>query len=196
MMARLLAEDQEEKARSAAKSKKKKKKGASAAPPAGRSAEAAAASDAPRRDAMAAGKPESPTPSASASEVRSGFLPTSSKPKPNPRVSLLVPSNDGAAAPAAAAVLAAAPVALDMPPSPPPTAVTSLADAQFSTGRPEPPESTIGGQATCIICFTNLKSHIAVPCGHQCACADCSAQMHECPVCRTRVQMWMQVRVA
>ena len=112
------------------------------------------------------------------------------------QVSLLVPSNDGAAAPAAAAVLAAAPVALDMPPSPPPTAVTSLADAQFKTGRPEPPESTIGGQATCIICFTNPKSHIAVPCGHQCACADCSAQIHECPVCRTAVQMWMQVRVA
>ena len=196
MMARLLAEDQEEKARSAAKSKKKKKKGASAAQPSGRSAEAAAASDAARRDAMAAGKPESPTPSASASEVRSDFLPTSSKPKPNPRVRLLVPSNDGAAAPAATAVLAAAPAALDMPPSPPPTAVTSLADAQFSTGRPEPPESTVGGQSTCIICFTNIKSHIAVPCGHQCACADCSAQMHECPVCRASVQMWMQVRVA
>ena len=84
-----------------------------------------------------------------------------------------------------------APVALA-----PPTAVTSLADAHFSTGRPEPPESTIGGQYTCIICFTNPKTHLAAPCGHQCACADCSAQMQECPVCRTRVQMWMQVRMA
>ena len=97
---------------------------------------------------------------------------------------------------AALLVASAAPAALDMPPSPPPTAVTSLADAQFSTGRPEPPESTIGGQSTCIICFTNPKTHLAAPCGHQCACADCSAQMHECPVCRTPVQMWMQVRVA
>ena len=96
---------------------------------------------------------------------------------------------------AALSVSAAAPAPLDMPP-PPPTAVTSLADAQFSTGRPEPPESTIGGQSTCIVCFTNPKSHLAAPCGHQCACADCSAQMHECPVCRTPVQMWMQVRVA
>ena len=48
-----------------------------------------------------------------------------------------------------------------------PTAVTSLADAQFHTGRPEAPESTIGGQSTCIVCFTNPKSHAAVPCGHQ-----------------------------
>jgi TPR repeat protein len=96
---------------------------------------------------------------------------------------------------AAPASTAPAPVALGRPP-PPPTAVTSLADAQFSTGRPEAPESTIGGQSTCIICFTNPKSHVAVPCGHQCACGDCSAQMRECPVCRTPVQMWMHVRMA
>ena len=99
---------------------------------------------------------------------------------------------------AALPVTLAAPAALDMTPAPP-TAVTSLADAQFSTGRPEPPESTVGGQSTCIICFTNIKSHIAVPCGHQCACGDCSAQMKECPVCRIPLlpaQMWMRVRVA
>jgi hypothetical protein len=95
----------------------------------------------------------------------------------------------------AAPVATPAPVALDTPP-PPPATVTSLADAQFSTGRPEPPESTIGGQSTCIICFTNPKTHAAGPCGHQCACGDCSAQMRECPICRTPVQMWMHVRVA
>ena len=114
--------------------------------------------------------------------------------------SLQVPadsSNAGAAAP----VFAAAPVALGMPPPPPPpAAVTSLAEAQFSTGRPEPPESTIGGQSTCIVCFTNPKSHVAVPCGHQCACGACSALidglMQGCPVCRTPVQTWVHVRVA
>ena len=89
-----------------------------------------------------------------------------------------------------------APAAGSTPPPPPPAAVTSLADAQFNTGRPEAPESTIGGQSTCIICFTNPKSQIAVPCGHQCACSDCSALMKDCPVCRSPVQMWMQVRVA
>ena len=109
--------------------------------------------------------------------------------------SLQVPadsSNAGAAAP----VFAAAPVALGMPPPPPPAAVTSLADAQFSTGRPEAPESTIGGQSTCIVCFTNPKSHLAAPCGHQCACGACSSQMQKCPVCRGPVQMWIHVRVA
>ena len=35
----------------------------------------------------------------------------------------------------------------------PPAAVMSLADAQFVTGRPEIPESTIGGQTSCIICL-------------------------------------------
>ena len=96
---------------------------------------------------------------------------------------------------AASRVASAASVALDRSPAPP-AAVTSLADAQFSTGRPEVPESTIGGQTTCIVCFVNPKSHVAVPCGHQCVCSDCSARLKKCPVCRDPVQMWMHVRVA
>ena len=96
--------------------------------------------------------------------------------------------------PAAAAVTPAAAAA--PPPAAPPAIVTSLADAKLDTGRPEVPESTIGGQTTCIICFINPKSHAAVPCGHQCACGDCSAQMKECPVCRSPALMWMHVRVA
>jgi len=52
--------------------------------------------------------------------------------------------------------------------------VMSLAAAQFDTGRRAVPESTIGGQTTCIVCFVNPKSHAAVPCGHKCACGDCS----------------------
>ena len=96
---------------------------------------------------------------------------------------------------AAAPVTVTAPVALDTPP-PPPADITSLADAQFSTGRLEAPESTIGGQTTCIVCFVNPKSHAAVPCGHWCTCGECSAQMQACPVCRGPVQMWMQVHAA
>ena len=88
---------------------------------------------------------------------------------------------------------AAAAEVLERPPSPP---VVSLASAQFDTGRREVAESTIGGQTTCIVCFVNPKSHAAVPCGHQCACGDCSAHMRECPVCRDPVREWMQVRVA
>ena len=98
-------------------------------------------------------------------------------------------SGAGSAAPVAAVA------ALDRPPSLP-VAVTSLADAQFDTGRPEVPESTIGGQTTCTVCFVNPKSHAAVPCGHQCACGDCSAKMKESPICRNPAQMWMHVRVA
>ena len=72
----------------------------------------------------------------------------------------------------------------------------SLAAAQFDTGRRAVPESTIGGQTTCIVCFVNPKSHAAVPCGHKCACGDCSALVRECPVCRNPVREWMHVRVA
>ena len=110
------------------------------------------------------------------------------------QASLQVPAGSSDAG-AASLVASAASVALDRSPAPP-AAVTSLADAQFSTGRPEVPESTIGGQTTCIVCFVNPKSHVAVPCGHQCACGDCSAKMKECPVCRSTTLMWMHVRVA
>ena len=94
---------------------------------------------------------------------------------------------------AEAAKAAAAAEVLERPPSLP---VMSLAAAQFDTGRRAVPESTIGGQTTCIVCFVNPKSHAAVPCGHQCACGDCAAKMNECPVCRNPAREWMQVRVA
>ena len=123
------------------------------------------------------------------------------------QASLQVPAGSSVAG-AAASDAAAAPEVVGMPPLPP-AAVTSLADAQLSTGRLQPPESTkegrkvgrktrtrIGGQSTCIICFTNPKSHLAVPCGHQCACGDCSARMQECPVCHSPVREWIHVRVA
>ena len=99
-----------------------------------------------------------------------------------------------AAAERAAAVEAAN--AVEELEKPPPLPVMSLASAQFDTGRRAVPESTIGGQTTCIVCFVNPKSHIAVPCGHQCACGDCAAKMNECPVCRNPAREWMQVRVA
>ena len=78
----------------------------------------------------------------------------------------------------------------------PPPAAVSLADAGFDTGRPPVPESTLGGETTCIVCFSNPKSHVAGPCGHLCACGPCSARMESCPICRAPVLMWMQLRVA
>jgi hypothetical protein len=72
----------------------------------------------------------------------------------------------------------------------------SLADARLAIRPPEAPESTVGGETTCIICFFDLKSHAAVPCGHRCACAGCAAQMTHCPICREPVVTWMHVRDA
>ena len=42
-----------------------------------------------------------------------------------------------------------------------PLAAVSLADAGLDTGRPAAPESTIGGETSCIICFERPKSHLA-----------------------------------
>jgi hypothetical protein len=55
--------------------------------------------------------------------------------------------------------------------------------------------SSEGGETTCIICFTNPKTHLAAPCGHQCACEACSRKMHTCPYCREPVVMWVKTRV-
>ena len=78
--------------------------------------------------------------------------------------------------------------------SPPPIGVVSLADAHFETGRMVP-ESTMGGETTCIVCFTRPKTHVAVPCGHHCACGPCSERMQDaCPYCRGPVAMWMTYR--
>ncbi|EOD10428.1 hypothetical protein EMIHUDRAFT_452666 [Emiliania huxleyi CCMP1516] len=65
-----------------------------------------------------------------------------------------------------------------------PAVAVSLANAAFDTGRPAAPESTLGGDTTCIVCFTNPKTHIAAPCGHLSACGACSAKMEQCPYCR------------
>ena len=62
----------------------------------------------------------------------------------------------------------------------------------LSPRRAEPPESTIGGETTCIVCMANPKTHFAAPCGHHCACGSCAEQMKQCPCCREPVVMWME----
>ena len=76
----------------------------------------------------------------------------------------------------------------------PPQALT-LADVGNLTGRNDAPESTIGGQTTCIVCMVGAKTHLAVPCGHQSVCADCAGRIRECPYCREPVQLWVQQRL-
>ena len=85
------------------------------------------------------------------------------------------------------------------PPSAPAPAAEglTLADVGNITGRvhDEAPESTTGGQTTCIVCMVGPKSHLAVPCGHQLACERCTASMKICPYCRTPVQCWLMARL-
>ena len=73
----------------------------------------------------------------------------------------------------------------------------TLADVGDITGRNDVPESTIGGETTCIVCMALPKTHLAdaVPCGHQCACGTCAEQMQLCPYCRVPVREWLQVRM-
>ena len=56
-------------------------------------------------------------------------------------------------------------------------------------------ESTLGGETTCIVCFEGAKTHLAVPCGHVCACGPCAGQMRDCPYCRQSVQQWVAMRI-
>ena len=76
-----------------------------------------------------------------------------------------------------------------------PQQVLTLANAGDITGRNDAPESSIGGETTCIVCMAAPKTHLAVPCAHQCACGTCAAQMQLCPYCRAPVQAWFEVRV-
>jgi hypothetical protein len=79
--------------------------------------------------------------------------------------------------------------------SAPGAAFRSLAEVGDLTGRHAVPESSIGGETTCIVCFVNPKTHLAAPCGHQCACGPCSKLMQVCPYCRAPVQLWVQHRL-
>ena len=77
----------------------------------------------------------------------------------------------------------------------PPQQVLTLANAGDITGRNDAPESTIGGETTCIVCMARPKTHLAVPCAHQCACGPCAGKMQLCPYCRAPVERWFEVRV-
>ena len=73
--------------------------------------------------------------------------------------------------------------------------VMTLADVGDITGRSNVPESSLGGETTCIVCFVHPKTHLAAPCGHQCACGPCAKLMQICPYCRAPVQLWVQHRM-
>ena len=56
------------------------------------------------------------------------------------------------------------------------------------------PKLSVDEDRTCIVCMVESKSHLAVPCGHQLACKECSTKLNMCPICREPVQQWVKVR--
>ena len=78
-----------------------------------------------------------------------------------------------------------------IPPPTPSQVRVSLAEASFDTGRAEVPESTIGGDTTCIVCFENPKTHPSA----LWPCAQCSTKMKQCPYCRAPATLWVQARL-
>jgi E3 ubiquitin-protein ligase MGRN1 len=50
--------------------------------------------------------------------------------------------------------------------------------------------SNEGSCKECVICFTNMRDTLVIPCRHLCLCSECSYKMREqrtknCPLCRT-----------
>ena len=39
----------------------------------------------------------------------------------------------------------------------------------------------------CVVCLTNPKKYILVPCGHYQYCEDCVALLQKCPLCRSHI---------
>jgi hypothetical protein len=47
----------------------------------------------------------------------------------------------------------------------------------------------------CVVCWNEPKTHVLVPCGHQCVCERCSTITGVCPICRGRVNLAVRVLV-
>ena len=47
----------------------------------------------------------------------------------------------------------------------------------------------------CVVCLERPKSHVLIPCGHQCICETCQARLipGNCPVCRKRCEIAVKV---
>lgn len=44
----------------------------------------------------------------------------------------------------------------------------------------------------CVVCLSNPKEIIVIPCGHVCLCEDCATKINDlCPVCRQSIEQKM-----
>jgi hypothetical protein len=68
----------------------------------------------------------------------------------------------------------------------------NLSDISIPT---HPPESSMGGHTSCVVCFADDKTHMPVPCGHISVCGACASKMDKCPYCREEATMWIRARV-
>jgi ubiquitin-protein ligase len=47
----------------------------------------------------------------------------------------------------------------------------------------------------CVICLSEPKDTVIVPCGHCCSCSTCAANLTACPMCRGKIQFRQRVYV-
>eukprot|EP00759_Apiculatamorpha_spiralis_P007506 PhF_6_TR14631/c0_g1_i1/m.23117 len=68
-------------------------------------------------------------------------------------------------------------------PTSPTTSTTTAASVQSTTsGGGDDDDVNV-----CVVCLTNKRSHVFIPCGHMCCCATCVQQITNCCMCRAAI---------
>ena len=47
--------------------------------------------------------------------------------------------------------------------------------------------------SSCVVCLTEKRSHVFLPCAHLASCLECSLQLNKCPICRTDVKAKVKI---
>jgi hypothetical protein len=55
------------------------------------------------------------------------------------------------------------------------------------------PEAPAKASVECVVCLDSEATHVVVPCGHICLCADCTMDLKACPLCRTPLVQTMRI---
>ena len=101
------------------------------------------------------------------------------------------------AAPTAPATAAAAKAATAEASVPVVTELSAAASSSAADGKDQPKEEVEeDDDQLCIVCLEALRTHVLVPCGHQCVCEGCSSTLVRtgtCPLCREPCQMAIRV---